>query len=442
MLAQKRKWLLILSITGMIIIGCTKKDIQFGNSMGESYTRIIQIDTVAVQLSTYFVDSFPTNSISSFLFGQYHDPQLGTVNTKPYLQLAKPDDITLEDNAVYDSLTFVIKLNKYYYGDTTQTQNITIRELSAPIDYTYNNNLFNTSSITENSVPLGSQNTTIRPNVDDSIGIRLNDEKGRELFHMLQSGSSAIQTADQFLSYFKGVSIGASSPGKSTAVYGISVSSDSIYMRLHYHVNIPYPEAKYKDFKFNKSIYFNQILSDRSGTQLASLLSHNPEVPSVSTNNIAYTQTGAGVLLKITLPSLRNVLQIDTSTRLLKATLILRTADGSFNGNLNLPPSLYLAQTDATNNIKTAVYDSAGTSVLYSQPVTDPIYSSSASYSFTITSTINKLLTTSGSESSGFFLMESNPGATGRIDRAVFNNWAAPSNRSQLILSLFTLKNN
>ena len=435
-----RKSIPLLCLTALLLVmqSCYKKDIQFGNSLAESYTKVIQTDTVDVNMSTYEVDSFATSSMGAFLIGTYKDPVMGTVTTKPFFQLGKPTDITLEDNAVYDSLTLVLKPQKYYYGDTTKSQTIIVRELAAPIVYSYSTYLYNTSSIAEMPSILGSKNITLRPSSGDSISIKLDDAKGMDLFNKIKQGAPEISTDDQFLSYFNGLSIGTSNG--QAAVYRIGATSDSVFMRLHYHITIPYPVQNYKDFAFNKAIYFNQILSDRSGTELAPLQKGH-ELPAASTNGIAFAQPGSGVLLKITFPTLRNILQIDPTVKLLKASLILRTANGTYNNGYDLPLSLYLTQTDASNTMGNAVLDSAGTSVLYSTPVFDNIYSSSASYSFSLTSYINSLLTTSGSSDKGFFVMDARPGSSASLNRAVINSTAVQTNKSQLVLSLITLKN-
>jgi hypothetical protein len=425
------------AVLAFILTSCTKKDIQFGNSLAESYTKVIQTDTVDVNMSTYEVDSFPTNSMGDFLIGNYKDPVMGSITTKPFFQLGIPSDLAMEDNAIYDSLTLVIKPGSYYYGDTTKGQTLTVRQLAAPIVYSYGTYLYNTSTIAEMPSVLGSKYIAIRPSSGDSISIKLDDNRGMDLFNKLKQGAVEVSTANDFLNYFNGLSIGATGIG---AVYRISASADSVFMRLHYHITIPYPTQKYKDFAYNSTMYFNQILSDRIGTELAQL-QKGYELPSASSGSIAFTQPGAGVLMKITFPTLRNILEIDPTVKLLKATLILRTANGTYNGLYKLPPSLYLAQTNGTNTIGTAVLDSAGTSVLYSTPAIDNIYSTSASYSFSITSYINSLLTTSGVAGNGFFIMNASPGSSASLDRAVFNSTAVQTGKSQLVLSLITLKN-
>ena len=144
--------LLLLIASACLLTACVKKDIQFGTDLGETSTRIIQLDTVTVDLSTFLLDSFPTSRVTDFLMGTYYDSATGTITGKPFLQLSLPSDKSIESNAVYDSLDFVIRLNKYYYGDTTKANTIAINELAAPIEYTYNNYLYNTREISSTSM--------------------------------------------------------------------------------------------------------------------------------------------------------------------------------------------------------------------------------------------------------------------------------------------------
>lgn len=421
------------------LAACTKKDIQFANELGESYSKIVQVDTVGIQLSTYIVDSFATNNNSDFIAGSYADSLLGNVKAKAYVQLM-PTELaqTLDEDAVYDSLCFVIKLNQYSYGDTIKQQTISIRELSQAIDSTNGSFIYNTSSFAEKATSLGAKTMIVYPHQADSIVIKLSDTKGKELFAKIQQQATELQTTDAFLTYFKGVSINFTS-ATSSAVYGFAKDAASIYMRLYYHTSFPYPESKWTDFPYYSNLSSNQILIDRSGTALASVA--NREVASSLTGNKAFTQVGAGVITKLTYPTLRNVLQLDPTVKLLKATLSLKVPAQSYDASSPLPSSLQLWQTDASNVIGAALYNADGSMALSAAPVYDNLYDGTTYYSFDLTAYISSVLNTSGSESSGLLLMEALPGSSSKISRAVFNSQAVTAAPSQLVLTLLTVKN-
>ncbi|MBE7172190.1 MAG: DUF4270 family protein [Williamsia sp.] len=421
---------------------CYKKDIQFGTDLGDTYINLASIDTVAVEMSTVVQDSFATNNPSVLLIGNYKDPYLGRISASPFFQVGLPSDPTLEDNAVYDSLDFIIKPNGNYYGDTTKPLTLVVRELDQTIAYTYGSQLFNTSSIPVKTEPLGSKTVGFSP-ARDSILMRLGDNKGRELFSKLKDHATETTTSTDFLNYFKGISVAAGTTDTSQ-VFGVKAVADSVKMRLYYHISTPYPESKFKDFAITPNdLAFNQVLTNRSGTKLqAGTGTGVQEFSSTVTANQSYLQSSAGVLLKLSFPSLRNILQLNSTVELVSATLVVRIADNSFDQyRYKLPPELYLAQTDASNTVGTSVTDAAGTGVLYSAPLTDYVYNTNATYSFPITSSIKTLLATAGSTANGFFLLEKTPGDFSSFNRLIANDAHHGSVSSQLVLSVVTIKN-
>lgn len=427
--------ILFIFIQMALFLSCSKKDIEFGNDMGETFTKIQQIDTVSVHLSTFVQDSFVTSSINEFIAGSYRDSLLGTIKAKAFVQLLPALGAELADDAVFDSLSFVVKWNGYYYGDTTQLQTITINELAAPIAYTYSSYIYNTSSFADKPVPLGAKSSFIYPTRGDSVIVRLSQSKGQELFDKIKQKDVEMQTADAFLQYFNGVSINISSPSPS-AVYGFKMTADTIYMRLHYHTLNPLPENKFLDFHFYNNLYSNQIITDRTGTTMSGLI--NNEISASRTGNQAFAQSGTGVLLKMTFPTLRNILQLDTSVRLLKANLVLKVPKGSFDGKSLLPEVLYFAQTDASNSFGAFLTNPLG-EFIAAIPTYDYLYGGATTYTVDLTTSINELMRTGGSENNGLFLFESPPGAAGRINRAIINSSAAAIDPSQLVLSLLII---
>lgn len=433
--------LLLLLLFVLLLQFCTRKEIEFGTIPENGYTNIVNIDTVTVQLSSVVTDSFTTSNITTFLAGRYSDSYLGAVTAKPFFQLTVPTSLTdIPASAIFDSLTFLVRPNHYYYGDTTISQTFYIHELANAISYSYNNQLYNTSSVAEKPVPLGSKTFVMRPNAVDSISIRLNDEKGRELFAKLQQQSTDITTEASFLNYFYGVSIGVGTTDTS-AVYGLTGTAGSMVMRVHYHTTIPYPESKYVDFASLANGYaFNQILTKRPAS-LTPLTSGLTEIPSALSNGLSFAQPGTGLFLKMTFPSLRSLISNNNITKLLKAELIIRPSYLSFDKNkYRLPTQLFLTTTDNTNVAGSSVLDSTLTTVQYADPVTDDIYGENNFYRFNITSYISQMMFTSGSEGQGFFVTQ-NAGDSARANRLVVNSDISKENpyTSQLLLSVLTV---
>jgi len=102
-----------------LLSSCYKKDIQVGNELRESHTRIITVDTVSVVFSSYVLDSFATSGNNFALIGNYNDPYVGNTTASTFFQPGLPtlsDDVVnlLPKSAVYDSLQLIMHPSGYY----------------------------------------------------------------------------------------------------------------------------------------------------------------------------------------------------------------------------------------------------------------------------------------------------------------------------------------
>ena len=438
---KRKPLLLLLLLTASVLYSCTRNNIEFGTVPENTYTNLVYTDTIGVQISTIIEDSFATNGDTSFLIGRYRDPYLGTVSAKTFFQVTVPSSIPeIPASAKFDSLTFIIRPNNYYYGDTSKLQTIYINELANAISYSYNNKLYNTSNIAVKSPALGSKTIRIKPRGSDSVVIRLNDAKGLELYSKLQQQSTDVTTSTDFLNYFRGISI-ATGDDDTTAIYGLSGTEGSMAMRIHYHTTIPYPEAQYIDFTLlANDLAFNQVLTNRSGTGLVSGTTGVTEIAAGNSNGLSFMQPGSGLYLKMIFPSLRSVLSNTSIVKLLKAELIVRPTHLSFDRNKYILPSqLYLTQTDVSNIAGNTVMDSTGSAIQYANPVIDDIYGENNFYRFNITAYINQMLATAGSEDVGFLLNHNSSVTAVNVDRLIVNTVSHGGKSSQLLLSLMII---
>ena len=442
-MSGKLKPLLLLSLllAVSILYSCTRNNIEFGTIPENTYTTLVYTDTIGVQISTIIEDSFATSGDTAFLIGRYHDPYLGTVSTKSFFQMTVPSSIPeIPASAKFDSMTFIIRPNDYYYGDTSKAQTIYINELANAISHTYNSKLYNTSNVAIKSPALGSATVKIKPRGSDSIVIRLSDAKGSELYSRLQQQSSDVTSSNDFLNYFRGISI-ATADDDTSAVYGLSGVSGNMVMRVHYHTTIPYPEEHYIDFtSLSNDLAFNQVLSNRSGTGLVPGTTGITEIAAVNSKQLSFMQAGSGLFLKMIFPSLRSIIGNTNIVKLLKAELIVRPTEFSFDRNKYILPSqLYLTQTDASNIAGNTVIDSTGSAVLYTDPVMDDIYGEDNFYRFNVTAYINQMLNTGGSEDVGFLLNHNSPVTKVNVDRLIVNTVSHGGKSSQLVLSLMII---
>jgi hypothetical protein len=408
----------------IVLVSCTRATIEFGTVPENNYTRLVYIDTVNVKLS-------------SFLLGRYKDPYLGVISAKPFFQVDKPSVLPdIPSTAVYDSIVFIVKLDDYYYGDTTRSQTIYVHELAQSIVTSYDDKLYNTSNIPVKPVALGSKTLRIRPVADDSISIRLNDTKGVELFTKIRQKHTDVTGTDNFLYYFKGISLSVH-PDDTTAVYGLTAGS---VIRVHYHTTIPNQERHFVDFvSLSNALAFNQVLADRTGTGIVSGISGVTEIPSALTGNNSFSQRGTGLRLKLGFPSLKGILLTEDYVRLLKAELIVRPAFLSYDKTkYPLPSSMFLATTDATNLIGSTLADSTG-SVMYASPVIDEIYGQNTYYRFNITSYMGQLLQTPANEKQGLYLMDYDAETALRPTRLILGATGHINYTTQLQLSVLII---
>lgn len=429
-----------------LLSSCYKKDVQVGADLAESHTRLITVDTVAVVLSSYVLDSFATSNNNFSLIGNYTDTYTGKTVASTFFQpglptLSEDASTLLPKNAVYDSLVLSMKPSGYYYGDTTKPFSITVKELAEQPEYTntLTNKLYNTSSFAVKAAALAMYSQVISPTRRDSVKIKLPDSKGAEFFSKIQQKATEFSSETNFLNYFNGISIEPSS--NTGAVYGFNLGDSSVRIRLHYHLTIPYHTNKVIDFILTRpSWQFNRIITDRKNTTLMPVVTGQREFFPTTTNPFAITQSGTGVLLKAKFPSLRNVLKIDDVVRLLSAKLIIEPVKGTYDlyGN-KLPDPLFMITTDNTNNFGSALADTTGSGIQYRSPQIDYVYGIYSNYTFTVTSYLNHLLNTSGTSESGMFIMQSDPAATKRIDRGVIGSLQNANYKAKLVLTLLTI---
>jgi len=418
----------VIIILSFLWQSCYRNDIGFGNLPDNNYANVVFTDTVAPILSTVVLDSFSTNGASSFLLGKYHDPYLGIISARPFFQMTIPTlNVTIPVTAQYDSACFIIHPDKYYYGDTSRPQTIFVNELAEFINYTYNTSLYNTSNFSVKPAPLASKTLKISPSADDSILLRMDDAKGKELFDKLQQQSDDILNDANFQNYFKGVSLSVSN-NDTTAVYGLNGSPAGMAMRIFYHTTTPYFQNQFVDFPLTANTHsFNQVITDRTGTLLYPSTPGIKEFPSEQTNHVAFSQYGAGVLLKITFPSLKGILTTDKIVELQKAELLVRPIPSGYDFNkFKLPDNLSLFQTDGTNTLGAVVVNNVPL-------VTDDIYDVGTYYKFDVTSYINTLLTTSGNTDKGFYLL-GNSGSP-NVTRAIIGDNQQSLYNTQLLVT-------
>ncbi|MBC8033883.1 MAG: DUF4270 family protein [Chitinophagaceae bacterium] len=334
------------------ITSCEKKDIPFGENFIESFTDIVVVDTLTPVLSTYKLDSFPTSGTGTILLGSYQDTVFGNTKASSFFQLGLPG-FSIGEDAVFDSVTFIMYSNNQYYGDTTVTQQISVHELTENLQLPSERTAFynNRPAFAFNPSALGTKQLIPRPSRSESIEIRLNSAKGAELFLKMKNKSDEVINQENFLRYFKGIHLESTAP-LNASVLGFRVSDTALKMRVYYRERGVEFTERFVDFPVTSpALQYNQIAIDRSATPLKDLPSGDPVVPSAALRNAAYVQYSTGLIAKVTFPYLQNLLTIDDAGKILRADLIIKPLPGSFSGPFRLPRQLDISLTDNINTI-------------------------------------------------------------------------------------------
>ena len=392
-------------------------------SMGEDFVSseaaLSVVDSFSASLSTVILDSVITSGTGVAWTGSYTDEELGKISASSYFEVGLPESFDAEKKDRYDSLTLVLYYTSGYYGDTLSRQQLHIVPLAEELDPgDYEENFYNTSSVRLQNNPIGSRTFWPRPSADDSLRIRLSDNFGRELLDKIINKHDDVSIEERFREYFKGIAL---VPGvENTAILGFSASDSTTRMVLH--TTRPGSENTEVENVFpltNDSYQFNKFTADRSGTSLDGLDSRK-KLPSASSENKTFVQSGFGVLTRVDFPSMQVLLELEQSYVLFKVELILIPEPGTYY-ELALPSEVVLYHTDKNNNLVSEIVDSYG-AVSAAEFYIDSVYHENTGYKFDITDFIKSELSKGYfNPEHGLFIGETYTKIGSSLNRIVFS---------------------
>jgi hypothetical protein len=316
--------------------------------------------------------------------------------------------------------------------------NIAVHQLSEPIAYPASQySFYNTNSRAYNSIELGSSKLIITPSTRDTIAIKLSSALGKELFNKLQSKDAAVESIEQFVSYFKGLAIVGGN--NNNLIMGFN---DSLIMRLHYRKPNVFEENAIIDFGINEANYqFNNIKADRTGTLIATLGQGNKQLPSAKTNNAGYDQYISGAVVKLRFPYLKDLYQLPNFLKIISAQLIVKPVQNSFLNFYQLPPNLRLSATDQTNQLGadlTLVSGGTSSIVQYGNLYIDNLYGTQTAYTYDITNYLLAQLANTETNQNGLLVLP--PNATAIFNRLLIANSTNSTNKTQLKIYYASVK--
>lgn len=338
----------------MSIFSCSNTPAEIGaDFFNGGVLDVAYTDSVSVKFSSIRYEELVTSSPGRLLVGHHEDEKLGALCSASYFQLSTPTDNPLNKYYTeYNHMVLVLKYDEYTYYDTLLQNRFHVYRVNEEIEVDDDGHLYNHSSFSLESNPLGDVTFKPRPHRDDSLAIRLDDALGRELYDKVLNEKSEVTDNTEFQSYFRGIAV---LPDTSLSASLVSFATDA-EVRIYYKDKsaVPVSDDKYISFPLHSSgPFFNRITADMSNTKLAgSLRSDEEKLDASLTDNESYVQGGTGLALRLDFPYIKMLRDVE-NFHVINAVLEIHPAPGSYDGLTPLPDLLTALIVHPNNTIYT-----------------------------------------------------------------------------------------
>lgn len=383
--------LLVIFISSIFFSMCKENpgESNIGEKFIESKTDLNLIDTFSVNLSTVILDTVITSGTGKILVGNYRDDIFGKVRSSSYFQIGSIDSTNfdlVDADEVYDSLNLILRYNKYFFGDTTKSQKILVRQLTENIKF--NNEYYITSETVFDYNPrsIGSIIFTPRPNnKSDTLRIKLSDDIGIDLFTKLKNRSEILTNDEIFMNYFHGFVLNTDD-SYGGAIIGFKANETKLILHTS-RKGFTTEKISYSFTLKDSTKQYNNISHDFSSTQLNSLAGQRNKLPSAKTSGLSFLQGGIGLAIRVDFPSLNEILLRGRGT-IMKAQLSVSPLYNSYK-DFHLPSDLIVYELGKLNIETASAFESSSTLSV------DGLYLEKTSYTFDITEFIKNQIANS-----------------------------------------------
>ena len=390
-----------------------------------------QIDTMTMYASTVIEDSLRSSNLLYCQLGKLQDGIFGTTEAKISAQAILPtENVVFGDSLSLDSVILSVRYAGYY-GDTNQTLNVGVYELSDDmrIDSTfYNPYIFNTKS-----VKLGSATITPRPGtavyssepysyINDSVvtlppclRIKIDNSFGQALLN--KSGQTELSNNTEFLKWFKGFQMRLESNPSGNGCM-LQLNLRNVYSTLSIYYRQGFRRRKFDLTLAPSGATHTKYKNDFTQASAAWELGKKNTL-----NGMMFLSGLAGMKAKIEIPYLPELAK--------NRNIILNKAEIQFKEVPSIAPSAYRRPV----SLVLVGVDSLGKNTLLSDQGMSyyggAYDSTRALYSFTITSQIQKFINSASNY--GMYVAP----LTGSLypDRLVLGNPVNPVYKPRLILT-------
>lgn len=367
------------------------------------------IDTLSLKVSTVILDSVPTSNNGRLLVGYVDDPQTGKFSASPCFQLENTLTQSLDEEFTYNYLALRLENDDYSFYDTMQLLKLKVYEVDEKIELEddgklYNNKSFEKKLTNGQPVALGELVFTPSPRRMDTLEVKISDAFGLNLFQLLKDGDTKVTSKREFQEFLKGLVI---EPDTTVTSCFIGFKPTAA-LRLHYTDNGTPKKKRYLDFPLGSNIYYNQLKSNRSKTELKELVTREKSLSSTKTSNMAYFHNGMALGIRVEVPHLRSILQFDQNLIVSQAQLKIVPISNTYTDNKPLPFSHAIYAVDKFND----VYRQYQNSLVL---VEDGLLQRDTHYSADVTEFVKSQLRTDLKNQNALYFLPSSPGT--RIDR-------------------------
>lgn len=328
-----------------------------GSDFIDSEINISIVDTFTIKASTFKLDSLVTSGTNRILLGSVKDENFGHLTAQSYFQVQN-SNFYISSNAVYDSIGLILNYDSYHYGDTTQLQTYKVHRLLEYFEPYEGDDFYNLSKLEYDKESIGEVSFMPRPNSEtDSIYIPLNRELGEDLFNKIRD--KEINTTDDFLQYFKGLTI-ISDTLINSQVLGFNFKSYSdldanTNMQLFYTEDVGDSSEDNNhviDFYISsESAQFNAIKTNLENAVIGDFLDEENTTSESPANQQIFSQAGTGISARIDMPSLINLNDLNKESTVLNAKLTFSPLNNSYDNSKPLKDSLAVYVVDSKNRI-------------------------------------------------------------------------------------------
>lgn len=341
-------------VCGVLLAGlsaCDKTGFAYDNIVDGGATQYIVVDTPTMKMSTIYMDSIPTSNFSVALCGTHTDPVFGTVSASSYWKVRAYNGNSIPDLSQYDSIVLIMRPRKTIYGDTLQTNSLSVYKVTERIQkpvaniYLYSNYSFATSTDV-----LGTVDFPVKPTFDTLVRVKLNDVFGQDLFDKCKLRLQTVTNQEQFEFYLPGLAI---KPNSTSKVVSSFRADDSLAIRMYYHNNASEVETSTIDFAlYDNSLQFNHIDVTRpAGSPLEAVTKTSKVLSTEASDNKAYVQPITNVMARVDMPYLKNISQLHRFFKVMRATLTVKPEKATYQYPYLLPKNLNLVELDNGNAI-------------------------------------------------------------------------------------------